>query len=112
MTAPNPDELAARDALAAEVFPALWALVVNATGERARRRRHALRRAAPIEVRTRELRSMGANCSGCAAWRRYRHGPGHVCDDESTGGTYTKVDPDHLCANWRAPGQPFPRRNP
>lgn len=96
------------DDLAAKTFPAEWARVVNQTGEQARKTRHNLRRAAKRELIMAPLREAGASCATCDAFRRYPHGPGMVCDDESTGGTYTMADAEGLCINWRALGKPFP----
>lgn len=90
-----------RDALAQEMFPERWAKVSNATGVRARRERTRLRALAEIAAITRPLVAAGHGCGDCRAFSRYPHGPGHVCDDESSGGTYQMVKAEQICRNWR-----------
>ena len=91
-----------RDELAAAAFPERWAVYANATGDKARRARHVMRQQAEIQVKMYALIDQGASCATCVAFQKYRHGPGHVCDDKSTGGTYQLAKPTGLCTNWRA----------
>jgi hypothetical protein len=90
-----------RDELAENAFPVRWAIYVNATGDKARRARHVMRRQAETKLKMDALLVQGAACKTCAAFKKYPHGSGHVCDDESTGGTYQLTGPDNLCTNWR-----------
>ena len=107
----NPIPVTERDALAAEMFPERWAKVATVIGKRAGRERHRLRHAAPIALKVRQLRAAGASCLTCAAWAKYPHGKGHVCDDESSGGTYTMAEAEGLCANWRKRASSNPTAN-
>lgn len=97
-----------RDQLAAEMFPTEWATLAAQTGRKASRSRNNLRARAEHEFFLRPLRAAGCSCATCSAYRKYPHGKGHVCDDESSGGTYTMAEADGLCANWRSVGMPWP----
>jgi len=98
------------DQQVAAMFPKEWAAVANVTGERARRRRHSLRRRARVETALAQLRAEGRSCASCGSFRNQRPcpgGPRTYCERDSDFHGYAIVKPTDLCTNWHAGEAPM-----
>lgn len=95
----------ARDALAAQYFPDLWAKVATRPG--ASRQRQQLRQRAEHAQQMEQLRAAGASCASCRSYRTdsapgFPDGFGPWCEIESDFHGTTRATPDGLCRKYHA----------
>lgn len=91
------------DALAASMFPRLWAEAERLTGRKRRERRRSLRRRAEYEAAMIRLREAGRSCATCSSFEKAPFpAKGMICDADSDFHGYTKAEATGLCPRWRA----------
>lgn len=81
--------------LAAFYFPIDWWFASRQTGEKGRKQRAGLRKAAIEKALTDPLRAAGASCSNCSERR------GNVCLADSDYYGDSIIEPDGLCSWWK-----------
>ena len=87
------------DALVQAAYPIQW--------ERANsKKRNQLRKRYQNDLELRRLRTAGASCRTCAAFKPYPMslggGHAHICEADSDFHGYAVVQPDWLCTRWSA----------